>query len=36
LTAIAIWFGPETFEENIRLDNTTDGALHAAAVPQQA
>jgi hypothetical protein len=30
LTAIAIWCGPETFKENITLDNTTDGALHAA------
>jgi MFS family permease len=36
LTAIAIWCGPETYEENIRLDNTTDGALHAAVVPQRA
>ena len=27
-TAVAIWFGPETYEENITTDNTTDGAMH--------
>jgi MFS family permease len=36
LTAIAIWCGPKTYEENIRVDNTADGALHTAAVPLQA
>jgi MFS family permease len=37
LTAIAIWCGPETYEESITVDNTADGALHAAAaVPMQA
>src|SRR5437667_3829739 len=36
LTAIAIWSGPETYEENITVDNTTDGALGAAAVPLRA
>jgi hypothetical protein len=30
LTAIAIYFGPETYQENITVDNTSDGALHAA------
>jgi MFS family permease len=32
LTALAIWCGPETFEESITVDNTSDGALHAATV----
>jgi MFS family permease len=36
LTAIAIWCGPETYEESITVDNTTDGAMLAAAVPLQA
>ena len=36
LTAIAIWCGPETYQENITVDNTSDGALHAAAVPLRA
>jgi len=36
LTAIAIWYGPETYEESITVDNTSDGAIHAAAVPMQA
>ena len=36
LTAIAIWCGPETYEESITVDNTADGAIHAAAVPMQA
>ena len=36
LTAIAIWCGPETYEENITVDNTSDGALGAAAVPLRA
>jgi len=30
-TVIAIWAGPETYEESITVDNTADGALHAAA-----
>ena len=36
LTAIAIWCGPETYEESITVDNTADGLMHAAAVPAQA
>src|SRR5580692_1262542 len=36
LTALAIWAGPETYQESITIDNTTDGAMHAAAVPAQA
>src|ERR1700754_1120895 len=28
ITAFAICCGPETFEENITIDNTSDGALH--------
>jgi metabolite-proton symporter len=36
-TAFAIWCGPETFEESITVDNTTDGvAMQAAAMPQHA
>src|SRR5207245_10759276 len=31
LTALAIWAGPEPYEENIDTDDTSDGALHAAA-----
>jgi MFS family permease len=36
LTAIAIWAGPETYEESITVDNTSDGSMHATAVPAQA
>jgi MFS family permease len=37
ITAFAIWCGPETFEENITIDNSSDGALHpAVAMPLQA
>jgi MFS family permease len=36
LTAIAIWCGPETYQESITVDNTSDGAMQAAAVPMQA
>ena len=32
-TAFAIWSGPETYEESITVDNTSDGAIHAAAMP---
>jgi MFS family permease len=35
-TAFAIWCGPETYEESITVDNTSDGKMHAAAVLQQA
>jgi MFS family permease len=35
-TAFAIWCGPETYEESITVDNTSDGKVHAAAVLQQA
>jgi hypothetical protein len=36
LTAIAIRCGPETYEESITVDNTSDGAIHAAAAPLRA
>jgi hypothetical protein len=37
LTVIAIWFGPETYEESITVDNTSDGRINAvAAIPQHA
>src|SRR6201746_526778 len=36
LTAFAIWCGPETYEESITVDNTTDGVAMRAAVPLQA
>ena len=36
LTAIAIWCGPETYEESITVDNTTDGLTHAAALAANA
>jgi MFS family permease len=36
LTALAIWCGPETYEESITVDNTSDSAVHIAAVPMQA
>jgi MFS family permease len=36
-TACAIWCGPETYEESITVDNTTDGvAMRAAAMPSRA
>jgi hypothetical protein len=35
-TAFAVWCGPETYEESITVDNTSDGALNAAAVPKPA
>jgi metabolite-proton symporter len=35
-TALAIWAGPETFDESITVDNTSDGLMHATAVPAQA
>ena len=35
-TVIAVWCGPETFEENIAIDNTADGALNPAVVPLRA
>ena len=35
MTAFAIWCGPETYEENITVDNTSDGAS-PAAVPLRA
>jgi MFS family permease len=35
-TAFAIWCGPETFEESITVDNTTDGVAMRAAVSQHA
>ncbi|HST74041.1 MAG TPA: MFS transporter [Acetobacteraceae bacterium] len=33
ITAIAIWCGPETYEENISIDNTSDATIAPAAVP---
>ena len=36
LTAIAIWAGPETYQESITVDNTADGRLPPVAVPLQA
>ena len=36
LTALAIWCGPETYEESITVDNMSYGAMHAAAVPLRA
>jgi len=33
ITAIAIWCGPETYEENISIDNTSDATIAATAVP---
>jgi metabolite-proton symporter len=35
-TAYAIWSGPETFEESITMDNTTDGVAMRAAAPLRA
>ncbi len=36
LTAIAIWAGPETYEENIAANTLPDEEIHRAAVPLQA
>src|ERR1700754_2892559 len=37
LTVIAIWFGPETYEESITVDNTSDGRINTlAAMPRHA
>src|ERR1700755_1472285 len=36
LTVIAIWLGPETYEESITVDNTSDGRMNVSAVPQHA
>ena len=37
LTVIAILFGPETYEESITVDNTSDGRLNTvSAEPQHA
>jgi metabolite-proton symporter len=35
-TAFAIWSGPETYEESITMDNTTDGVAMRAAAPLRA
>ena len=36
LTVIAIWFGPETYED-VTVDNTSDGRMNlAAVVPRHA
>jgi MFS family permease len=35
-TAFAVWCGPETYEESITVDNTSDGKVHAATVLRQA
>jgi metabolite-proton symporter len=36
LTAISIWAGPETYEENIAANTLPDEEVHPVAVPQQA
>jgi hypothetical protein len=36
LTAIAIWAGPETYEENISANTLPDEAAHATAMPARA
>jgi len=36
LTAIAIWAGPETYEENIADNTLSDEAVHPAAMPARA
>jgi MFS family permease len=36
LTAIAIWAGPETYEENIAANTLPDEEIHPAAVPLRA
>jgi metabolite-proton symporter len=36
LTALAIWCGPETYKESITVDNTSDGMMHASALPANA
>jgi metabolite-proton symporter len=36
LTALAVWAGPETYQESITVDNTADGRLDTAAMPIQA
>jgi len=36
LTAFAVWCGPETYQESITVDNTTDGVAMRAAAPLQA
>jgi MFS family permease len=35
-TVIAIWAGPETYQESITVDHTPDGTIRAATLPQQA
>jgi hypothetical protein len=35
-TVIAIWAGPETYQESITVDHTPDGTIHPAALPQRA
>jgi MFS family permease len=35
ITTVAVWCGPETYEENITVDNTSDGAV-PVAVPLRA
>src|ERR1700758_1835472 len=36
LTALAIWCGPETFEENIAANTLPDETVHATAMPARA
>jgi MFS family permease len=36
LTAIAIWAGPETYEENTAANTLPDEEIHPAAVPLRA
>ena len=35
-TAFAIWCGPETYQESITVDNTTDGVAMRSVMPQPA
>jgi metabolite-proton symporter len=36
LTALAVWAGPETYQESITVDNSTDSELRSVAMPIQA
>jgi hypothetical protein len=36
LTALAIWAGPETFEENIAANTLPDEEVHPTVVPARA
>ena len=36
LTALAVWAGPETYQDSITVDNSTDRELQSVAMPVQA